>query len=248
VIDQPQHEFMSSLPWDWSQPFMYNFHHNLVRVKPGAKMLAHIESFAYKDHPGFVTWDLEGGARTFSITGEIIGPSSEPGQLHTMCTRGNPWEYALDFGGNLMIYLDRRPVPQDVQLVHNLRMRMFEISTRKSLLFGLLEFCDSFGANTGRIHVKIEEADRIALDALPAYLDLRFEEVLEAYEEVFDLIRQIEEEAVDLKNQALLWVFVLEWLAVSGTSLLAGSVLWSLMIRRRLWREVGTTRLLAEDL
>jgi len=248
VIDEPEHEFMASLPWDSRQPFMYNFHHNLVTARPGADVLAHVESFAYKDHPGFVTWELEGGARTFSITGEIIGPSSEPGQLHTMCTRGDPWEYALDFGANLMIYLDRRPVPQDVQLVHRVRMRMFEFATRKSLLFGLLEFCDSFGANTAKIQVKIDEAAQITLDALPDYLELRFEEVLQAYDQVSEMLTEIEEDAIRLKNRALFWVHIIEWFAVTGTGMMAGFVLWSTMVRRRLWREVGTTRLMAQDI
>jgi uncharacterized membrane protein len=247
VIDRPDHEFMSSLPWDPIQPFMYNYHHNLVRSKPGAELLAHVESFAYKDHPGFVTWDLPNGAPTFSITGEILGPSSEPGQLHTMCTRGNPWDYALDFGANLMIYLDRRPVPQDIHLVHRVRMRMFEVATRKSLLFGLLEFCDSFGANTDKINLKIDEANRIALEALPDYLDLRFDEVLEAFDEVHAMFGEIEADAVRLKERALVWVYVIEWMSISGTSMLSGFVLWSVMVKRRLWREVGTTRLMGPD-
>jgi uncharacterized membrane protein len=247
VIDRPDHEFMSSLPWDPNQPFMYNYHHNLVRAKPGSQVLAHVESFSYKDHPGFVTWELENGAPTFSITGEIQGPSSEPGQVHTMCTRGNPWDYALDFGGNLMIYLDRRPVPQDIHLVHRLRMRMFEVATRKSLLYGLLEFCDSFGANTDRINVKIDEVDQMTRDVLPDYLELRFDEALEAFDEIHVMMGEIEEEAMELKDRALLWVYIIEWMSISGTSMLAGTVLWSVMVKRRLWREVGTTRLIGYD-
>ncbi len=248
VILRPDHEFMSSLPWDKNQPFMYNFHHNLVTAKPGALVLAHVESPGYKGNPGFVTWDLPGTGRTFAITGEIFGPSSEPGQVHTMCVPGNPWDYALDFGANLMIYLDRRPVPQDVQLVHRMRKRMFEFGTRKSLLVGLLEFCDSFGANTDKINLKLDGTIRIALDALPAYLDLRFEEVLEAYERAHDLLGEIEKEAIELKNRALLWVYTIEWLAVSGTAMVTGFILWSIMVRRRLWREVRTTRLVIRDL
>jgi hypothetical protein len=89
VIDEPDHEFMSSLPWDPAQPFMRNFHHNLVKTRPGANLLAHIEGSVIDD-PAMVTWELENGARSFAVTGEILGPSSEPGQLHTMCTRGNP--------------------------------------------------------------------------------------------------------------------------------------------------------------
>ena len=41
----------------------------------------------------------------------------------------------------------------------------------------------------------------------------------------------------------MVWVFVIEWLAVSGTSMLAGGLLWTLMVRRRLYKEVGETKL-----
>jgi len=127
------------------------------------------------------------------------------------------------------------------------RMRMFEFGTRRSLLFGLLEFCDSFGANTAKIHLKIDEANQATLDVLPEYLELRFEEVLEAYDRVHQMLGEIEEDAIQLKNRALFWVHVTEWLAVSGTGVMASFVLWSIMVRRRLWREVGTTRLMAQN-
>ncbi len=244
IIDKPDNEFIKSIPWDPTQPFMTNFEHNIVTAKEGANVLAHVESTFFKDHPGMVTWEIEGGVRTFAITGEIIGPGSEPGQVHTMCYRGGPWKYAIDFGCNLMIYLDRRPVPQDVELVHAVRSIMFDTSTRRTLLVGLLEFCDSFGANTDRIVSKMDEAQDLISAAIPSYLELRFEEVLEAYEKVGAMLLQIEEEAVRLKNRTLTWVYAIEWMAVTGTSLVCGVVLWSLMIRRRFYREVQTTKLL----
>jgi hypothetical protein len=127
-------------------------------------------------------------------------------------------------------------------------MIMFEVATRKALLFGLLEFCDSFGANTDRIDMKIDEANQLALDALPDYLELRFDEVLDAFDEVLEMFGEIEEEAVELKGRALLWVYVIEWMSISGTSMFVGFVLWSVMVRRKLWREVGTTRLIGTDI
>jgi hypothetical protein len=50
------------------------------------------------------------------------------------------------------------------------------------------------------------------------------------------------EEAVNAKDRALLWVYIIEWLTVLGTSAIVGTILWSLMIRRRLYRQVATTR------
>jgi len=249
VIDRPDNEFMKSLPWDQKQPFMYNYHHNLVTAKPGATVMAHVEGPSFVDHPGFVEWELlENRARVWSITGEILGPSSEPGQVHTMCARGNPWEYTLDFGGNFMIYMDKRPVPQDLELVHKLRKTMFDVTTRKDLLIGLLEFADSFGANTVGINNELDELNAEVTAVLPAYFELRFEEVLEAYEEVVEGLAILEVEAIELKDRALLWVYIIEWLSVTGTAMFTGFVLWSVMVRRRLYREVGTTRMVTQDL
>lgn len=232
VIDRYDHEFVGSLPWDTKPEFMGNYHHNLVRAKDGAEVLAHVEGGQYGNDPAMISWDLENGARVFAMTGEV----------HTMCWT-NPWDYALDFGANLLIYLDRRPVPQDVELVHAVRSKMFQVQTRKSLLLSLVEFCDSFGASTASVVGELDELEATIWDSREIYFDLRFSEMLEIYTDIEETLRQVEDEAVDLKNRALLWVFVVEWLAVTGTAMVCGFVLWSVMIRKRLYREVRTTRL-----
>ena len=48
---------------------------------------------------------------------------------------------------------------------------------------------------------------------------------------------------VKIKDQALFWVYTIEWIAVSATLMVCGSALWTLMVRRRAYREVRTTRL-----
>jgi hypothetical protein len=58
--------------------------------------------------------------------------------------------------------------------------------------------------------------------------------------------RQLEElsnEAIKIKDQALFWVYAIDWAAVSSTMLVCGFVLWSLMVKRKAYREVRTTRL-----
>jgi len=63
--------------------------------------------------------------------------------------------------------------------------------------------------------------------------------VLDGIKEEFEALSL---ELIDLKDKALLWIYIAEWSAVSGTAVACGVVLWTLMIRRRLYREVGTTR------
>ena len=57
-------------------------------------------------------------------------------------------------------------------------------------------------------------------------------------------IHGLTQEAIDAKDRALLWIFAIEWLVVSGTSILAGFLVWTLMVRRALYREVRITRLI----
>ena len=232
VIDKWDHEFIKSIPWRRERaPFMNNLHHNLVKVKEGAEELAHVEGGGHPHDPAMVEWEYR-GAKVFAFTGET-------------CTMyfGTPWSYYLDFGANLMIYLDRRPVPQDVDLVHEVRFEMFSIKQRKSLLLSLLDFCDAFGANTNTLMAQIDEADAIIARALPKYLHLDFAAMLEACNQAEKRFKDIEREAVALKDKALFWTYLIEWMAVTGTALFCGFVLWTVMIRRKLYRAVSSTYL-----
>jgi len=235
IFDKPAHEFIRSIPWNFKDPSLgqIRWHHNMVKPRLGAEMLARVVSASGSEDPLMITWKLPNEARVFALTSEI----------HALSWYGSPWEYAIDFGSNLMIYLDNRPVPQDVALVHAARTKIFQVATRRSLLISLLDFCESFGANTRNILRRAGETDAAIAAAMPEYLQLRFEEMLDAYREVEAMLEEMEEDAIKLKNATLLWVYVVEWLTVTGTTLFCGFLLWSLMIRRRLYREVETTRL-----
>jgi hypothetical protein len=45
-----------------------------------------------------------------------------------------------------------------------------------------------------------------------------------------------------VKNRALLWVYMIDWLVTSAALFISGYVLWTLMVRRRLYREAKGTR------
>lgn len=235
VIDKPDHELIHSIPWDMKDPDLSSqirWHHNPVTLKSGASLLAHVISKLGREDPLMVEWELEGETRVFALTSEI----------HVLCWYGSPWKYCVDFGSNLMIYLDKRPVRQDINLVHAARSKIFEIETRRSLLVNLLEFCESFGANTQKILSRFDEIDDVISSGIPKYLELHFEDMLETYRIVDKMIEKAEEDAIKLKNRTLLWVYVIEWLAVTGTGMACAFLLWSIMVRRKLYREVQVTR------
>ncbi|MBU7004866.1 MAG: hypothetical protein HXS50_04815 [Theionarchaea archaeon] len=233
VIDEPNDELMSSIPWEspralWSErsPEVY---HNVVTVKPGAIELAHVLMRA-ESHPGFVTWKLGNGARAhiLSFTGETDNPER--------------WEHFIDMGCNLMIYVDGRPVPQDLAIVHLARIMIQQVMTRRTLILSLVDFIESFGANTQPITDGIEEADGAISQARPLYLDLQFLESTEIYQKADEMLKDVEILAMKVKDRTLFWVYLIEWLSVTGTFLICGSILWALMVRRKLYLDIDTTR------
>ena len=236
-----ENELIASLPWDLKSGCMTDFHHNVVQVKPGGELLARVTSTAFDSHPAMVTWRLENGVRVLALTGEIHRFSTEG--VWWGYDFGVGWGYGYDFGCNTMIYVDGRPVPQDIELVHSVRSKLLNMATRKNLLLGLLDFCDLFGANTDGMMGKVDEVDAIIAASTPKYLELRFSEVLEDYEEIEEMFVRLEVDAVKLKNRTLLWVYLVEWLAITATVLLSGVFIWAVMVRRRLYREVGSTKL-----
>ena len=234
VLDKPEHELLSSIPWDMKHPVLASpqtWSHNLVTKKPGADQLAHTVHLGAEE-PLMVTWEVAEQTRVFALTSEI----------HLLSQGVSPWKYHYDLAGNLMIYLAYRPVPQDIEIVNRARSKILQVSQRRSILIDVLEFSESFGADTGKILSKIEEVDRVISQANQQYLELRYEEMLERCEPIESMIQELEQQAVELKNQALLWVYAIEWLSVTGTALFCGFILWTIMVQRKLYKEVQVTK------
>ncbi len=77
------------------------------------------------------------------------------------------------------------------------------------------------------------------------YMDGLHQEALDASSMAIDALLALEEDAIALKRQALVWVYVIEWARVTGTSMIIGVAVYMLMVKRRLYRQVGLTRYLA---
>jgi hypothetical protein len=111
------------------------------------------------------------------------------------------------------------------------------------MLLSLIDFVDAFGGDPRQINEEIRSLDDLRELGNDLYLDHNYQEALDSAREAIGKLKDIEDLAIRIKNQALLWVYITEWLAVTGTSLLCGFILWTLMVRRRLYREIETTRL-----
>jgi len=156
------------------------------------------------------------------------------------------WGYLQDYAYNLIFGTTGHEIPEDLELVRRARSLIKDSADYRSLVFSVLEFAEKFGANTRDIASDIAEIDDRRVEGNQAYIDGEYELAADVYEELLNAYKQAEEDALALKDRALLWVYVIEWLAVSGTCLISGFVLYSLMIRRRMYREVAVTRSAAE--
>ena len=185
------------------------------------------------------SWRVQSGAGTswaladeFDIYWWGIAPES----------RGkNP--YGIDLVTNLVLYSLDRPLIGDIMARREARGRISSFMSQKLLVISMLEWADLFGANTISLSRSLADLDSDVGSALDHYLEQDYGSAMGEMDRVTMAINEIGGRAVELKDAALFWVFLLEWLAVTATSMLAGVLLWTLMVRRRMYRRVRTTRI-----
>ncbi len=155
--------------------------------------------------------------------------------------------YSIDMILAEFMFATGRDLPEDVVLVHYLRGRFAIFNSVRSFIYSILEFIDKFGANATPLVSKIDTISAAAKEGSRQYLRQEYDKSQSTMDTAIIDMEALRSEAVRLKNRALFWVYVVEWLAVSGASLLAAFALWSLMIKRKLYREVVVTRTVAAD-
>lgn len=153
------------------------------------------------------------------------------------------WKYHVDFVLNRIYFPADVPVPEDLELGHALRASFTAFYEQKNMMVSLIDFIDKFGANTASLNVLIDDLEGKRNEASRLYMKGDYQQSLDTMGEALEGVLSISAESAALKSRALFWVYLTEYLIVSGSSILCGFVLWSLMIKRRYYREVETTRL-----
>ncbi len=150
--------------------------------------------------------------------------------------------FALDIFTGIVWLSSGWNLPDDPIWVRNMRISFTQIRVRAILTQSLIEFVDMYGANTRHVEQELARMLEINREAGELYLDHDFYSCEARLTEALNLASEIERACIRLRERALLWVYVIEWLAVTSTMTLALVAVWSLMIRRRLYREVSHTR------
>jgi hypothetical protein len=150
--------------------------------------------------------------------------------------------YGVDILTNIIYHSLGMELPEDILLVHEVRRRLIEFNDKKALSVSVIEFAERFKANTAALWRDMGRVEELRSHAGDAYLVHDFLESGEILDGAEAALTEVSKKALRLKDASLLWVFVIEWLAVMATSMVCGTVVWTLMVRKRLYRDVATTR------
>ena len=150
--------------------------------------------------------------------------------------------YAIDMMTNLVLYSVGRPLVSDILARRDARQRISAFMAQKSSVLSLLEWADLFGANTLPLSTSLTQLDSVVATATDEYLGQEYAASISQMDEVAQGLAQLSARAVHLKDEALVWVYISEWSAVTSTGVITGLVLWTLMVRKRMYKAVGVTK------
>lgn len=238
VLEDKKREntLMRSVPWEGYEQHDVFGGYNAVELKQGAEMLSKVVrlgSGGGGEDPGWVWWDV-GEGRFFASAPGFRGGSAGKEFMR--------WKHYPDFVSNMVYFLAGLEPPSDVNLLYQTRSRFRDIYDQRQTVIHLLDFIARFDAKTDRVDDQLAKAREIADEAREEFVDLDLQNAKEKADQAFELLDDAYDLALRARDEALYWIFLTEWLVVTGTGLICGVLVWTLMVRRQLYREVKVTR------
>jgi len=226
VVEDGGEVLMGALPWESSPP-LANL--DLQLPREGSRV------WAVTDNPSrwplMTYWEAGGSVLCFA--------SKFPNGVM-------PWAENWALFPQAMIYMvyrtAGRELPGDHLMFRRLTSYFSEYQTHGAILTSLLSFIDQFGGSVKRLYDEMDQISELKSEASALFLGEEYEESLVVMERARERQSELVETGLAEKDRALLWIYVLEWCVVTSTLLLSGAVLWTLMVRRRLYSQVGQTK------
>ncbi len=219
--------------------------YHLMVEKPGATVWADMMPMGT---PWMISWrpgGSEAGLQwvcTDGFNAQWWGIGGSQGRTGTFGVLGsNP--YAIDMSTNLILHSLDLPLISDIHARREARHLLSAFNEEKILILHMMDWADGFGANTVPLTERLSVVEDEAEAATEYYLVQDYPTVISQMEGISSKVSGITRDAVRLKNEAMFWVFVVEWLVVTSTGIVSGLVVWMLMGRRRIYKAVETTRL-----
>jgi hypothetical protein len=240
VPSDPDHELLRNIPWDEIRFVAFN----RPVERPGTKVIARMSEgrAVNQNKPVIVYLDYPGGGRSVSYIMNWHDPSGFP-----IPKAFYEWAWHYDVLAHMIYWPAKESIPDDLILVHTVRELIYGLRSIRIYVVATIDFADTVGADLQQLYLDLSmlDSDRHGVDEF--YNDNQMEECHALLLRLQGDYDQLVGQAIQAKNAALFWVFLTEWLAVLGTSLTTGIVIWSLLVKRRLYKEVGETRLLTYD-
>jgi uncharacterized membrane protein len=233
VVEHPGNELMSSLPFDSIGPYGVFHGVNIVETKQTSELLASYRKSTGKTHPLIVYENIGQGS------GVAFCSDWTPYGGHVFIR----WPYYGDFALNLVSYATGNSVPQDIEATHRARSLMQDYGGLLQTLHSVMDFVAKFGANIAQAEEMLIEIDSTFKAGKDSYMEADMETAIAKLEGAMNDLLRASDGIWELKDEALFWVYATEWLVVSATGILCGFILWTFMVRRKLYREIEVTRL-----
>lgn len=152
-------------------------------------------------------------------------------------------EYGQDILINYLLDVCGRQYLPDIGMVHVARQSFRDFEEHLSFMGNLLDFVEKFGARTDQVIREVESAEETYRLARRNYLEGDLEGALDLSDQAYQDLGAIGEKAMALRNRALLWIHLIEWLTITATMMICLYALDQLMIKRRLYRQTSSTKL-----
>lgn len=231
LVSDPGNALIRSLPLDQLRAFTYTL--NEVVMRQGGYLLA--EADMDERRPLLAHGRFGEGRSLVFMT-----------PLNTFDNKNlREWGFFDDMCANMVYFASRVELPSDPFQIHQLRKLFRDYHDERLLYLSMVEFIDRFGASTARLEDELSDIEIVRSHSYAAYVAQDFDRSYEFMTEASQRLRSGQGEAIRVKNAALAWIYILEWLTVTATMMVAGSLLWTLMVRRRLYREADSTRILS---
>ncbi len=228
ILDYDE-ELMQALPWE-KAPALMNV--NAQVPKEGCEYWAKLIPGEY---PLMTYWEIGRGA--------VLNFASKfPAGVRV-------WASDWPLFPQSMIYMTYRvadkSLPDDPLVFISIINGFIEHNAANSLIESMLAWVENFGGNTRKLHERLELLDEKRQKAEAAYLGGYFPDAMIIIMELKAEQSELRSKAGEAKDEALLWVYVTEWFALTGTLLVSSYILLMLMVRRKLYRDVKVSRLRA---
>ena len=221
---------LATLQWASAPPIAVL---NKVLLKQGADLVA--EATLGKERYPWLAWWNQGNGR-------VVGETQVFSSLGGGARMRLEWDWWQDFVIYLAYFGAGKKIPEDIYKAHRIREEINTYISKASLMVSLLEFIEKFGISTVDLYLEMESIHEVKEQAEELFRQDDYDGAAEIFEDVNAAWGELNVRAIRVKENALVWVYLIEWLVVTSVAIMAGSLVWALMIKRRYYREISTTR------